>query len=256
MLAPAPTGTPTRPDCLARRTRVASCDRVRLCLRKDHRPKRAQASACGPSAFYLQPTPPRRRFNHARDNARTGYQPAAVAVPALISFFILRVPWVSWFPSMAITFLGAAVRPSYLNKGLTDKVRPLISGYESRRSPYRETVACPQGLGPIGPLPKFRHRPSQKDLPASPYGPLMVELFAFADLLRYPGASPPGAVHCWTRGSPRRTTLNEPSGPEPRVWITPCLDGKASPTLKTDGLRQNSIASCSASPPFGAKKMK
>ena len=32
--------------------------------------------------------------------------------------------------------------------------------------------------------------------------------------------------------------------------------GMASPTLNTDGLRQNSIASVSASPPFGAKREK
>lgn len=30
----------------------------------------------------------------------------------------------------------------------------LISGYESRRSPYRETVACPQGGEAMASLPK------------------------------------------------------------------------------------------------------
>jgi hypothetical protein len=65
------------------------------------------------SAFYLQPTPPLRRLKHAHDTNAPGTNPAAVAVPALISIFVLRVPWVSWFPSLAITFLGGAVRPSY-----------------------------------------------------------------------------------------------------------------------------------------------
>jgi hypothetical protein len=74
------------------------------------------------SAFYLQPTPPLRRLKHACDTDAPGTNPAAVAVPALVSFFVLRVPWVSRFPCVAITFLGAAARPSYLSEGLTDKV--------------------------------------------------------------------------------------------------------------------------------------
>lgn len=53
------------------------------------------------STFYLQPTPPLRRLKHACDTDAPGTNPAAVAVPALVSIFIWRVPWVSWFPSMA-----------------------------------------------------------------------------------------------------------------------------------------------------------
>lgn len=51
----------------------------------------------------------------------------------------------------------------------------------------------------------------------------------------------------------RRTPL--PRGSMPRVRITPC-NCTTSPTLNTDGLRQNSIASVSASPPFGANREK
>ena len=71
------------------------------------------------SAIYLQPTPPLRRLNHASDTDAPGTNPAAVAVPALVSTFVLRVPWVSSFHCMAITFLGGAVRPSYSTAPVT-----------------------------------------------------------------------------------------------------------------------------------------
>jgi hypothetical protein len=68
------------------------------------------------SAFYLLPTPPLRRFDHVANRDAPGTNPAAVVVPALVRIFAQRVPWVSWFPSMANTFLGAAARPSYLTQ--------------------------------------------------------------------------------------------------------------------------------------------
>jgi hypothetical protein len=98
-----PPRTPTRPDCLARRRRVHLARGVRLCLRKDHRPRNPAASTADFSAVYLLPTPPLRRLNHARDTGAPVTSPAAVVVPALVSHFALRVPWVSWFPSMAIS---------------------------------------------------------------------------------------------------------------------------------------------------------
>lgn len=55
--------------------------------------------------------------------------------------------------------------------------------------------------------------------PASPFGPLVVELFAVRDLLGTPRP-------IWSRSdvsprpnSPRWPRLNEPDGPNPRVWI-------------------------------------
>jgi hypothetical protein len=68
-------------------------------------------------------------------------------------------------------------------------------------------------------LSKFRHRPSP-NLPASDYSPFMVELFTFADLLRYPRMSLPGTASHEARGSPRRTTSY---APEVRKR-TPCVD--------------------------------
>ena len=177
-----PPRTPTSPDCLARRSCFASCAPLRLCLRKDHRPNCSQLP---PQALWLSTCNTLPRYGVSSTPVTTDApvtNPAAAAVPALVSFFALRVPWVSWFPSLAISFLGAAVKPSYSNKGLTDKVRPLISGYESRRSPYRETFACPQDGWAIASPSKSRHRPSQ-NLPASPFRPFMVELFALRDLL-------------------------------------------------------------------------
>jgi hypothetical protein len=64
-------------------------------------PKVVQASAYRALAFYLQSTPPLRRLKHAHDTDAPGTNPAAVAVPALVSIFILRVPWVSSFHCVA-----------------------------------------------------------------------------------------------------------------------------------------------------------
>ena len=230
----------------------ASCARFRLGLRQDHRPKRMGLPPDASSAFYLQPTPPLRRLNHACDTDAPGTNPAAVAVPALVSNFVLRVPWVSSFHCLAITFLGGAVRPSYSTAMM---ISSLVSGYESRRSPYRETVACPQGSAAIASLPKFRHRPSQ-NLPASPRGPLMVELFA-ARFRETPGASPPDSPLSPRKKLPtpaevRQSRLREICFP----WVDYAMRCMASPTLNTDGLRQNSAARFSASPPFGANREK
>jgi hypothetical protein len=90
---------------------------IRLCLRKDHRPTTPVTSVILEfSAVYLLPTPPLRRLDHAADSDAPVTSPAAVVVPALVRIFALRVPWVSWFPSVANTFLGAAARPSYLTQ--------------------------------------------------------------------------------------------------------------------------------------------
>jgi len=84
----------------------------------------------------------------------------------------------------------------------------------------------------------------------------MVELFA-ARFRETPGASPPDSPLSPRKKLPtpaevRQSRLREICLP----WVDYAMRCMASPTLNTDGLRQNSIASVSASPPFGAKKEK
>lgn len=91
------------------------------------------------SAVYLQSTPPHASLKHAAwTNCRTGYQPASRG--SRVSQFlrlVTRVPWVSWLPSMAITFLGAAFRPSYSTQ---------------RERPYRSKLLRFQGANLEDPL--------------------------------------------------------------------------------------------------------
>ena len=85
----------------------------------------------------------------------------------------------------------------------------------------------------------------------------MVELFA-ARFRETPGASPPDSPLSPRKKLPtpaevRQSRLREICLP----WVDYAMPlGMASPTLHTDGLRQNSIASISASPPFGANREK
>lgn len=143
----APTETPTSPDCLARRRLVRRARGPRLCFRKDHRPKRPWASAQETFGYLLAAHSPTTAFEARRvTRAAPGTNPAAVAVPALVSIFASRVPWVSWFPSMANT-VSRCGRQAVLLDAADWPYRSIVaavSGYESRRSPYRETVACPQ----------------------------------------------------------------------------------------------------------------
>jgi hypothetical protein len=153
----------------------------------------------------------------------------------------MRVPWVSWFPSMAITFLGAAVRPSYLNKGLTDKVPPLISGYESRRSPYRETVACPQcpRLSPRGTSfgidPLKTYRQALTGLSWLSYSRPSISA-------QYPDPSRSGSRSYERAGSPRRLRLSGLSRvPIPLGGFV--ADGHA-PTLSMTARGNNTPRTC------------
>jgi hypothetical protein len=84
----------------------------------------------------------------------------------------------------------------------------------------------------------------------------VVELFAPKDLPWYPGVSPPGAVCRQTRGSPRRTTLNAPCERKRAPCVDYAMHVHGLTDFETDGLRQNTIARFSASPPFGAKEIR
>ena len=84
----------------------------------------------------------------------------------------------------------------------------------------------------------------------------MVELFA-ARFRETPGASPPDSPLSPRKKLPtpaevRQSRLREICLP----WVDYAMRCMASPTLNTDGLRQNTAARFSASPPFGANREK
>ena len=84
----------------------------------------------------------------------------------------------------------------------------------------------------------------------------MVELFA-ARFRETPGASPPDSPLSPRKKLPtpaevRQSRLREVCLP----WVDYAMRCMASPTLNTDGLRQNTTARFSASPPFGANREK
>ena len=174
-----------------------------LCLRRDHRLIGDWAPAQSQSALYLQPTPPHSNFKHAVDKPRTGYQPASSLVPALVSFFALKVPWVSWFPSVANTTLGAAVRPSYSTKSADHVVRQSRFQGANLEDPLTANrLLVPSTYRLLSVSRPFRHRPLQ-NLPASAHAPFMVELFA-AGFRQTPDPSRPDSACHQVGSSPRR----------------------------------------------------
>ena len=145
--------------------------------------------------------------------------------------------------------LGAAARRSYFPTSMARR----FPGYETRSSPYRRIIR-------VSPLPaRYRGRGSilgnrlSTRLPASPRGPLIVELFTPRDFPWSPKQSRSGMACHQAHGSRRRTTLNAPfDGSEPRVWIwSKHFDHTI---LNIDGLQQNTTASLSVSPRIGARK--
>jgi len=91
-------------------------------------------------------------------------------------------------------------------------------GQKKEAPPYPRA----EGRSPPGPalsgLPRHSRRRLHGNLPASPYGPFIVELFAFGDLLRYPHALPCGSRPHERAGSRRWRTLNAPRKGSRTPW--------------------------------------
>ena len=144
--------------------------------------------------------------------------------------------------------LGAAARRSYFPTSMARR----FPGYETRSSPYRRIIR-------VSPLPvRYRGRGSilgnrlSTRLPASPRGPLIVELFTPRDFPWSPKQSRSGMACHQAHGSRRRTTLNAPLGKRtPRMDLITSSDHTI---LNIDGLQQNTTASLSVSPRIGARK--
>ena len=169
--------------------------------------------------FYSGPTPRVEHFKHPPDHRRApATKPATQLLPALVMFF---ASWVTWLEGVIPQASGRMCRlpPAIVSASWQNAKIGHFGGQNTEATPYPSITAFRRSLGKYGtPKQRFRQR-LPRHSPASPCGPLMVELFTAVGFANGPrarstpgsGCHQPKAPHAGTRS----TNLPFRTGPMP-----------------------------------------
>ena len=204
------------------------------------RPDRCMVETMPKPSFYSGPTPRLQHLTRTRPRYAPATKPAAKVLPALVMHF---ASWVTWLEGVIPQASGrmCGLPPAIVSASWQNAKNGHFRGQNTEATPYPSITAFRRCMGKYGtPKQRFRQR-LPRHSPASPYGPLMVELFTAIGFANGPRvrskpdtttgspfdplhqAARPYEPHAIARpartrlrlspaeGSPRRHTFNEPA---------------------------------------------